>query len=488
MTRLAFTPRPWQAPIIDHITQVDAPRVGAWAGMGLGKSVATATGLDYLYLAGEISGPTLVAAPLRVASSTWPDEVAKWNHLRNLEVTTIVGTAAQRTQALMRSLQHGYANLYTINYENLTWLEETLKVQGIRWPFETVVLDEMTKLKGLRVSIQTSSTGKQFIKGQGSKRAKSLAQVAHKHVRRIIGLTGTPAPNGLKDLWGQVWFLDGGARLGRSYSAFMARWFKPAPDGYGVEPLPHAQREIEAAVRDICLSLDIRDFVDIAEPIVSTVYVDLPAKARRLYDDMEKKLFIEIRGHEVEAFSAGAKSMKLLQLANGAIYVGENAERWEEVHDIKLQALESIVEEAGGMPVLVAYHFKSDLARLQRTFPKGRHLDARPGTIRDWNAGKIPVLFAHPASAGHGLNLQDGGNILAFFGHNWNLEEYLQIIERIGPTRQLQAGHNRPMFIFQIVARDTLDEVVMERRETKREVQDLLLEACNRKGTKIWLP
>jgi len=487
MIRRIFAPRAWQTPIIEHITQPGAPRVGVWAGMGLGKTTATATGLDYLYLSGELSGPTLVVAPLRVASSTWPDEVAKWDHLRHLEVTTIVGSAAGRRAALLRALRHSYANLYTINYENLTWLEETLAAEGMAWPFEMLVPDEATKVKGLRVSVRTSSKGKEWVQGQGSKRAKSLAKFAHRGVRRVIELTGTPAPNGLKDLWGQAWFLDGGKRLGHSYEAFMQRWFRPTKDGYGIEPLPHAQEQIEAAMRDICLTLDIRDYVDIAEPIVSMVHVDLPAKARRLYDEMEKKLFIEVAGHEVEAFGAASKSMKCLQLASGAIYVGDDGAKWEEVHDAKLQALESIVEEAGGMPVLVAYHFKSDLARLQHAFPKGRHLDARPGTIREWNDGKIPVLFAHPASAGHGLNLQDGGNILVFFSHNWNLEEFQQIIERIGPTRQLQAGHNRPVFIYHIVARDTIDEIVMARRDSKREVQDLLLEACKRKETKIWL-
>lgn len=482
MTRSTFTPRAWQIPIIKHTTQIEVPRAGVWAGMGLGKTTATATSLDYMYLAGEITGPTLVTAPLRVASSTWPDEIAKWDHLRHLEVTPIVGNADQRLRALLRSLSHGYANLYTINYENLTWLEKTLEARKIKWPFETIVIDEATKLKGLRVSVQTSSRGKEFIKGQGSKRAKSLANFAHRDVKRIIELTGTPAPNGLKDLWGQAWFLDGGQRLGRTFTSFTQRWFRPKESGYGIEPLAHAQCEIEAAVRDICLSLDIRDFVDIAEPIFSTIYVDLPPKARKLYDEMEKKLFIEIQGHEVEAFSAGAKSMKCLQLANGAVYLDGGTDKWAEVHDIKLQALEDIVEEAAGMPVLVAYHFKSDLARLQRTFPEGRHLDARPGTIRDWNAGKIPILFAHPASAGHGLNLQDGGNILVFFGHNWNLEEYLQIIERIGPTRQLQAGHNRAMFVYLIVARDTIDETVLESHDTKEEIQALLLKACKRRG------
>ena len=193
-------------------------------------------------------------------------------------------------------------------------------------------------------------------------------------------------------------------------------------------------------------------------------------------------MFAQIGEHEVEAFNAAAKTMKCLQLANGAAYVGEDGTQWAEVHDVKLQVLDEVIEEAAGMPVLVAYHFKSDLARLLKAFPKGRQLDKDPQTLRDWNAGKIPVLFAHPASAGHGLNLQDGGNILVFFSVNWNLEEHQQIIERIGPTRQMQAGHDRPVFIHYILARDTVDEIVLARIETKREVQDLLLEALKRRA------
>jgi SNF2 family DNA or RNA helicase len=194
---------------------------------------------------------------------------------------------------------------------------------------------------------------------------------------------------------------------------------------------------------------------------------------------MEREMFVQIGQHGVEAFSAASRTIKCLQLANGAAYVDDDG-RWVDVHDAKLQALESVIEEAAGMPVLVAYHFKSDLARLQRAFPKGRVLDTESQTITDWNSGRIPVLFAHPASAGHGLNLQDGGNILVFFGHWWSLEEHQQIIERIGPTRQAQAGHNRAVFIHHIVAIDTVDELVLKRLETKREVQDLLLEAMKR--------
>lgn len=212
--------------------------------------------------------------------------------------------------------------------------------------------------------------------------------------------------------------------------------------------------------------------------------MELPTRARRLYRDMEREMFLALDGGvEVEAFNAASKTIKCLQLANGAVYTDDTGGAWAEIHDAKLQALDDVIEEASGMPVLVAYHFKSDLARLLKAFPGGRHLDHDPQTIREWNAGRIPVLFAHPASAGHGLNLQDGGNILVFFGHWWDLEQYQQLIERIGPTRQAQAGHGRPVFIYHIVAADTVDETVMQRRESKRTIQDLLLESMKRRGS-----
>lgn len=463
-SRRAFTARPYGALITDHI--LDVQRCGVWAGMGMGKTVSTLNALDLLELVEP--GPVLVCAPLRVAQSTWPDEAAKWQHLRNLDVTPIVGDVKARERALVRAFGFS-ASVFTINYENLPWLVELLDRWKRPWPFRKIVADESTKLKGFRLR-------------QGTQRARALGRVAHKHAAHFIELTGTPSPNGLQDLWGQAWYLDQGQRLGRTFDAFRQRWFRPSYDGYGIESLPYAQEQIEDAMRDLCLSLDARDWFDLKEPIVNMIRVDLPAKARSLYDDMEKAMFAQIGEHEVEAFNAAAKTMKCLQLANGAAYVGEDGTQWAEVHDVKLQALDEVIEEAAGMPVLVAYHFKSDLARLLKAFPRGRQLDKDPQTLRDWNAGKIPVLFAHPASAGHGLNLQDGGNILVFFSVNWNLEEHQQIIERIGPTRQMQAGHDRPVFIHYILARDTVDEIVLARIETKREVQDLLLEALKRRA------
>lgn len=466
MTRQTFTPRVYQRAIIQHILRT--PRCAVWAGMGMGKSVATLTALDMLALLDP--APALVLAPLRVAASTWPDEARKWEHLRGVIVVPVVGDAAQRRAALKQP-----ATVYTTNYENLPWLIEHF---GDAWPFHTVVADESTRLKSFRLR-------------QGGKRAQALAAIAHRKIGRFIELTGTPSPNGLVDLWGQLWFLDRGVRLGRSFSAFRNRWFQSVQLGADrnavrLDPLPFAQTQIEDRLRDLCIALEAKDYFDIAQPIINTIRVHLPTKARQMYREMEREMFLALdSGAEVEAFNAASKTIKCLQLANGAIYTDETGDTWEEAHDVKLQALQEVVEEAAGMPVLVAYHFKSDLVRLQRALPQGRLLDSNPQTIRDWNAGKIPVLFAHPASAGHGLNLQDGGNILAFFGHWWDLEQYQQIVERIGPTRQAQAGHNRPVFIHHIVAADTVDEIVMARRESKREVQDLLLDAMkNRKEIK----
>lgn len=454
---------------------MDNPRCAVWASMGLGKTVATAVALDTLHILSELDWPVLVLAPLRVAKSTWPNEIKKWDELKHLRVSAIHGSEGRRRKAL-----HTAAEIYTMNYDNIPWLVEYCRKTLGYWPFKAIVADESTKLKGFRTR-------------QGTKRAKMLAQVAHEHTDRFIELSGTPAPNGLKDLWGQLWFLDLGRRLGRSFTAFKERWFYKDYEGYGVKPLQFAQDQIQKAVGDVCLSLDAKDYFDIKEPIRRTIYVDLPPKAQKRYDEMEKDLFTEIESamgtkHEVEAFNAAAKTNKLLQLASGAAYTdyietktGRKPTSWQTIHNAKIEALEDIIEEAAGAPVLVAYFFKTDLKRILKAFPNARHLDADPQTEQDWNDGKIPILVAHPASAGHGLNLQHGGHHIACFSHTWDLEHYLQILERIGPVRQLQSGYDRPVFIYDIVARGTVDELVMLRRESKRGVQDILLEAVKRR-------
>lgn len=454
--RREFTPRPYQNIIVDHI--LANPRCAIWADMGVGKTVSTLTALEILSMVDD--GQVLIVAPLRVATTTWPEEVLKWKHLAGMNVVTITGSEKERIAAVRQKSQ-----IFATNYEQLVWLTE---YWGDKWPYTTVVLDESTKVKSFRLR-------------QGGKRAQALGKVAHTRIKRLIELTGTPASNGVKDLWGQLWFVDAGARLGRTYSAFSQRWFRPDDSGYGIVPLTSAQKEIETKLGDVCLTIQAKDWFDLKEPIINDIFVTLPVKARKHYKEMEDKMFTELEGIEMEVFNAAAKTIKCLQLAAGAAYSDDTRTSYIETHKVKLEALESIIEEAAGMPVLVAYNFKSDLARLKKAFPQGRELDKNPKTLTEWNAGKIPVLFAHPASAGHGLNLQDGGNILVFFSPNWNLEEHLQIIERIGPTRQLQAGYDRPVFIHRIIAKDTVDELVLERLISKRKVQDLLLEAMNKR-------
>jgi hypothetical protein len=464
MTRKLYIPREYQPVITNHI--LDTPRCAVWAGMGLGKSVSFLTAVDILTTVGDVSlkQPAIIFAPLRVARDTWPAEAAKWEHLRDINVVPIIGDEDQRRKALReREL------VYSINYENLPWLVDTLKRQSRDWPFKMAGADESTKLKGFRLS-------------QGTHRAKALGTVAHSVIERFVELTGTPSPNGLQDLWGQMWFVDGGQRLGRSHEAFKQRWFQRSHTGYGIDPLPFAQKEIEERLADVAISLNAADYFDIEKPIVTVIPVRLPAKARAIYDEMEKRMFAEIAGHEVEAFNAAARTNKCLQLCNGAAYVGQApSTEWVEVHDVKIEALESVSEEAGGMPIIVAYNFKSDLARLKKHFPKGVDLATTAG-MKEFRAGKAPYGFAHPASLGHGVDgLQDVTNILAFFGVNWDLELHDQIIERIGPVRQMQSGFKRPVFLYYILAEDSVDYMVMERLEGKRSVQDILLEAMKHK-------
>lgn len=467
MTR-EITFKPYQALALEHMAA--HPRCALYAGMGLGKTVTTLSYLDVLHNQMGESAPTLVLAPLRVARSTWPSEVAKWAHLSSLEVVPITGTPKERAAALKRD-----APVFTINYDNVPWLAEQFPAGS--WPFRTVISDESTRLKNFRTR-------------QGGVRSGAFREIAHKKVRRWVNLSGTPAPNGLKDLWGQMWFIDQGQRLGRNFAAFEARWFAYRRMQDAVTKrnfiqtiiLPNAHEEIHSLISDVCLSIRPEDWFDLAAPIVNVIEVDLPPSVRRSYRELERDLFTELQGNDIEAVNAAAKSMKCLQLANGAVYTEDGSSDYIEVHDEKIETLKSVVEEAAGAPILVAYHFKSDLARLQRHFPQARVLDADPRTEQEWNAGRIPLLLAHPASAGHGLNLQDGGNILVFFGHWWDMELHDQIIERIGPVRQAQSGHSRPVFIHYIVARNTVDQVVLARHRSKAGVQQLLMEYLSRRS------
>lgn len=445
-----------QIPMVDFMRHTK--RCGLWAGMGIGKSSAALYALDLLQLLGEIgNAPTLVIGPMRVARDTWPEEVAKWEQFKDLRIVALTGSAETRAVKLKRK-----ADIFTISYELLPWLVEHYLE---RWPFRQVIADESDRLKGFRLK-------------QGGQRAHAIARVAHNLTDRWVNLTGTPAPNGLKDLWGQTWYLDRGKRLGRTYGAFQNRWFQRSWSGFGVEPLPHAKGQIHAALRDICLTVDPKDYFDLHEPYVVPVKVKLPARAMKLYKELERDMFAEFGEHEFHAFNAAALTNKCLQLANGAMYT--TAPAWAEIHNAKIEALESIQAESGGTPLLVAYQFKSDKARILKALKGSVDLSDAKGMAR-FRRGAAAIGLAHPKSLGHGIDgLQDITNILVRFGHDWNLGERMQMLERIGPVRQMQSGFDRLVHVYDIVAEGTIDEDVIDAHAAKRSVQDALLAAMKR--------
>ncbi len=451
-SQIKFVPRPWQRPMIEFIAK--NRRANLWADMGTGKTSATLSALELLKFCGSGFFPVLVLAPLRVARDVWPAEKHKYDHLNGLTLSAITGSASERLRAL-----HRRADIYTMNYENIPWLVEAL--ENTAWPFLSVVADESTRLKGFRLKA-------------GTKRAAALAKVAKK-TQRWLNLTGTPAPNGLKDLWGQCWFVDFGQRLGNTYTAFKTRWFDSDQYTMELSPKQFAEEQIYKALADCTLSIQMKDWVDLRAPIVTPVSVTLPDVAMKQYKKLEREMYVALSEDiELTALSAAAKSTKCLQFAAGAAYY-EGA-TWTHIHDVKLDALDSIVEETAGANLLISYWWKHDAERIQKRFKHARILKTKQDED-DWNNGKISMLLAHPQSAGHGLNLQFGGHHIVFFTDWWNLELRQQIIERIGPVRQMQAGFNRPVYIYEITARGTIDELVAERHQSKAAVQDLLMQA-----------
>lgn len=429
-------------------------RANLWAKPGMGKTVITYSVLDAMNLCSLESRPTLVLGPLRVARDVWPTEAKKWDHLRDFTVSAIVGTSDERKAALKQD-----AMVYTMNYDNLPWLLSQL---GDRWPFGTVIADESTRLKGFRLR-------------QGGKRAQALSDVTWSQVNRWINLTGTPAANGLKDLWGQMWFIDKGARLGSSYSAFIDRWFYTDRGGT-VLPFRHSDAEIRGLIKDVCLTIDPKDWYNIKDPIVTQINVQLPKAARAIYEEFEDTMYTELScGSKLEVFNAAALTNKCLQIANGAVYHEGNG--WKPVHDAKLEALESIAEETNEQ-LLVAYAFRSDLERIEKAFGKRAARLSEARGLAAWKVGDAQLGLAHPASMGHGVDgLQDYCNTLVRFGRDWNLENQLQMLERIGPMRQLQAGFERAVMVYDLVAENTIDEQVIARHESKQNVMDILMSA-----------
>lgn len=478
-----YTPRVWQPRMTQHILR--HKRSNVFAGMGTGKTSATLEALAILLLFG-MARRILIVGPKRVARDTWPEAVAKFGGSFGwMTIAAAIGDDKKRRAAIAAG-----CHLTTINFDNLEWLVDNY---GETWPFDMVVVDESTKLRGLRVSIQThKKSGKTWLagaggsssaddkKGFGASRSRALARVAHTRVERWVNLTGTPTLAGLEALWGPTWFVDAGFRLGNSFTAFSHRWFRSVPGASPqqqvIEPMPFSEAQIRNAIQDITLVVDIKDFVDVGEPFENVIYVDLPATAQRQYDEMARELATEINGTLVEAFSAGTKSQKLLQIASGAAYTDDKG-TWALVHDEKIDALKSVVEEALGMPLLVFYHFKSDLARILKAFPKARTLDHK-GAQADFEAGKLEMLVVHPQSAGHGVDgLQHGTCQCVFFSTNWSAEDDSQAIERIGPTRQMQSGYDRAVTVHRIIARGTVEESAVRRLRSRISVQEALLEA-----------
>jgi len=341
-----------------------------------------------------------------------------------------------------------------------------------------------TRLKGLRITLMTSSRGNEFVRGQGSVRAKALAKVAFTKVRRWLNLTGSPAPNGLVDQWGQNWFIDPSA-LGHSFDDFKQRWFRSRPDNRGgltLEALPFAQKQIEDRVRPHTITIDPKDWFDLREIIETHVPIELPAKARRIYTEMEDQLFSEIEaGTFVEAWDSTGSLNKCLQIGNGFAFTEKGV--WSPIHDEKIEALKSISAETNGESLLVVYNFVPDKERILKAFPKARTLDA-PNAEVEFQQGRIPMLVVHPASAGHGLNLQQNCRICVDFSTGYNLEYDEQVVERVGPVRQIQAGFDRAVYRYRIVAQDTIEQTsAIPRIKTKARVQDSLKGAMKLRPT-----
>ena len=407
----------------------DKKRCALFLQMGLGKSTTTLTAASDMLDCFDVRR-VLVIAPLRVANSVWAQECRLWSHLNHLKVNVCTGSERKRISALQTT-----ADIYTINRENVTWLVDHY---GKKWPFDCVIVDESSSFKSA-----------------SSKRFKSLKKVAP-FTNYMVLLTGTPSPNGLLDLWSQMYLVDFGERLGRTMTAFKQRFFEPDYMGYNWTLKEGSAEKIHALISDVCLSMTADDYLDLPDRIDQAVYVDLPAKVKAQYDDFEKELLVELETSEtVEAMNAAVLANKLLQFANGFIYTDEH-KNWQDLHTMKLDALADIVEDNSGENLLVAYNYKTDLQRLLKRFPDAVVLDKEQSTIDAWNRGEIKMLLAHPASAGHGLNIQKGGNVIVWFGLNWSLELYQQFNARL--HRQ---GQQKPVIIIHIIARDCIDERVM---------------------------
>ena len=443
---MRYTPHSYQRHATAFVE--DHPQAAILLGMGLGTTVITLTAIWNLLLDSFQARRVLVVAPLRVARDTWPAEATKWDHLAGLTIAVAVGSKAQRLDALAAE-----AMVTVINRENVPWLVRHL---GTAWPFDMVVIDELSSFKNHR-----------------AQRFTALANVRPK-INRIVGLTGTPASNGLMDLWAQFRLLDEGQRLGRFISHYRNRWFVPDKRNgqqiFTYKPCPGAEEEIYKAISDMTLSMRTSDHLQLPELTITTHTVALEPTERKVYEQLRDEMVLDLNGRVIDAANAAALSGKLLQLASGALY-DEHGEVVE-VHSRKLDALEDLIEAANGQPLLVAYWFKHDRQRITTRFPHARELTTS-ADIADWNQGEIPLALIHPASAGHGLNLQAGGSLLVWFGLTWSLELYQQTNARLWR----QGQKSRTVVIQHIVTASTIDGQILNALKRKDKTQSALIAA-----------
>ena len=420
----------------------DHPASALWIDMGLGKTVSTLTALSDL-VADKTIKKTLIIAPLRVAKHTWPDEIANWKHI-NLTYRVVAGLSVdKRVQKLDES-----ANLYIINRENIPWLVEHY---GQKWPFDMVVIDESSSFKS-----------------HSSKRWKALRKVLGK-IKRMVQLTGTPTPNSTLELWPQLYLLDKGKRLENTRGKFLTKYCElegnPAWNQWVVRE--DRTKTVHSKVADIVLRMKADDYLELPDRVDSEIQIELTPKARKIYNQMEKEFLVEYDNGEILAVNAAVKINKLLQICNGNIYDDEG--ETVQLHKLKTDALLELVESANE-PILIAYHYKHDLDAIRKVIKYARVLDKDPQTIKDWNAGNIPVLLAHPASAGHGLNLQQGGNLIIWYGLTWSLELYQQFNARL--HRQ---GQKKPVRVIHLTSSGTVEQTVMQALTDKESEQSALM-------------
>jgi SNF2 family DNA or RNA helicase len=425
---------------------LNSKAAGIFLDCGLGKTVITLTVIaELMHNRFEIS-KALVIAPLRVAENVWDVEAKKWDHLKHLRVAKVLGSEKKRIQALASN-----ADIYVINRENTKWLVDYYKKD---WPFDMLVLDELSSFKSHR-----------------AKRFKALRKV-RPLCKRVVGLTGTPAPNGLIDLWAQVYLLDSGQRLGKTISGYRERYFLPDKRNqhviFSYKPKEGAEEAIYKKLSDICISMKNRDYLTLPERMDNILGINLPPKVLEQYRQLERDLLLPLLEGDIVAGSAAVLTNKLLQITGGAVY--DEGKKVQILHDEKLKALEDLVEAANGKPVLVYYNYRHELERIQKQF-LCRVLDTAKD-MEDWNKGEIPVMLAHPASAGHGLNLQKGGSTIIWFGLPWSLELYQQANARI--HRQ---GQKNTVVVHHLVAKETIDEDVMQVLAKKQAGQEALLQA-----------